>query len=1405
MLVTRGGLRWLTVSALCLGVVTPAGAGTLRGRVLLGDKPASGTIVSAVPYEAPLDEARREARRLPPPPPLASAAAGADGTYVLTAPAVAGKETLFSVRIEGPGVAAAELAGPWEAAESADLGDHVLTRGGALTGKVTDAAGTPVADAEVVLLAQLDRGEGGELEAAARRTRTGADGNFVLDGASAAGNTLTVEKAGLLVARLTGLKGGALRAPIVLGTGAPVSGVVRAVGGAAPAAGTLVRLEGHVTTHWVETAENGTFAIANAPAGVFTVVADAGEAGYLEQNQVRLPLAQGNTLALVLQPASTLVGRTLDAKTDRPVPRTRIEVRAAGKARTTRSGADGAFTLRPLPPRSWQVRADEARYVPWTHAGVIVRTAETKKLDIPLVLGAAIAGRVTDEDGKPIADARGTLEETGGPVLARIVRRVRRDEPPAFRTRTDGTFSASRLAPGESQILTVAHPEYERATVGGVTLVPGATKSGHAIVLKRGAVVTGVVKDANGQPVAGADLALAQPFRFAGGPGRVRAVVGAAGGPGADSKGGVSGADGTFAIHGVAPGEYALNVTRAGYAAEQVDPVKVPETGAPAPLEVTLTPGATISGRVARRSGVGAEGFFVAASAAGRPRFDGNVSLRQPTGSDGSFAIDGLKPGQSYDLQLFGPVGMAEGKRGIVAPAADVEITVAGFGRIAGTALDARDGHPLTDFQVAYEPDRTGGGGRVAMFVARGSGGGLGQPVAVQSADGSFALEEVPAGTWSVVVTAKGYQTARAGGVTVEEGGSTGGVEVRAAKGLVVKGRVTDATNGAAVANATIVLSQAGAAPGPALLILDAGNADITSDADGRFEAEGVAPGKQTLHVTHPDYTEATQAVEVGDEGASVEVRLTGGGVVAGVVTSSAGQPVPGANVTLAQAGAGGGGGGFALAGGAGAQASVTDPSGQFRFDHLGAGRFTATAALGSHTSVPVDVVLQAGQSQTGVALQLQLGVTIQGTVSGIPSTMISGMTVSANGADSYTQTTRLAAEGRFEFDNVPVGVVTLHGTATDPSGSTRSTTKQIDAAGDQPIVTTELVFDQGFTLSGRVTQVGEPIAGATVFANLQGGGGRQASATSDSGGAYQLIGLQAGTYTVNAMSALALSGVSKRQTVTLSADQTLDIAFPSAKIAGQVVDADGNLPLANASVTIASQEPGAGGGFGQRAVMSDSNGQFSFTGLDEGSYTLSTSRPDYQLDKRDTAAADQAGGALVIALKRGAGIGIKVLDGIVGVPLPGVMVRVFDSQNAPVFGPSPLTLDGNGVGEIPALPPGSYTVIAAASSYAPVSLAGVNVPSPTVTIPLTPGGSVLIQAGAKTLATGTATGTITSAAGVPALLSLLNLQGRIAMSEPNLQLRNVPPGSYVLSFPTVSVSATFTVQEGSPTLVKLP
>ncbi|MBZ5637619.1 MAG: carboxypeptidase regulatory-like domain-containing protein [Acidobacteriia bacterium] len=1394
-------VRSIGLTASILAAVGASRAGQLRGRLILIDRPAAGVSVSAIPYETPTEEARRDARRGPPPPPLASVTTGLDGSFTLAVTAQPGEEKLFTVRAEGGGAVAVALAGVFDASEIEDLGEHVVLKGEKLAGKVTDASGAPVGNAEVVLLAQPDRLGDPEIEAAPRRTLTSVDGGFRFDDASASGNTLAVERVGLQAGRVTQVKAGTLARPIVLGRGVSVSGIVRKADRVSPAAGALVRVEARVATRWVETESDGRFTLTDAPTGAVTVIADDGETGYVEQGGVKLPLVDGKPLALVLEPPATLLGRTVDAKSGRPVPRTRIEVRSAGRKRVARSGPDGAYALRALPPRSWSLRADEPRYVVWTRRSVPLAVGETKKVDVPLVLGATLSGRVIDSDGKPVADARGSLIPTGNVPPARTLRRWLRAEPPAFRSRTDGTFKANRLAPGESQILEVSHPDFERARVGGLTLLPGAAKSGVSVVLTRGAVVTGTVKDGDDRPVPGADVEIYQAPSFAGVGARagVRAIGSLAASGNAERKGDTTGPEGRFTIRGVAPGEYQVTVKRVTYATEVVT-VKVPAGGSPKAVDVTLHPGATISGRVVRRSGEGAEGFVVSADARGSRAF--GAAFRSPTdpptAPDGGFTIEGLKAGQTYDLRLFGPAGPAEGKRGVTAPSYDVRIAVAGAGRITGTALEAASGTPLTDFTVSYEPDR-GGGFRAAARGGALGVGGPGQPVAAHGDDGAFTLEDVPAGTWSVVVTAPGCQPAHVGGVVVEEGSTREHVEVRVARGAALKGRVLDAETGAATPNAAVSLAPTGQRPAMGAVMQDVADGGVGTDAEGRFEFDGIGAGEQMLHATHPDYADAVQSVDVKEDGASVEIRMSQGGVLAGVVALDTGQPAPGADVSLSPAG----GAGFGLGALMGGPSSITDGAGSFRFAHLSAGRYTLTASLGSRASAPLDVVLEAGRSQESLALQLQSGVTIEGTLTGLPDGLLGSTTVTASASGAYFQSTRPAADGHFEIDNVPAGLVTLRGTADDPAGSTRSATRQVTASTDQPVLSVQLAFDQGLTLSGRITRSSQPVAGANVFAVLAGGGGRQASVVTDDAGAYRLDGLQEGTYTVSALS--MASGSTRRQSVTLTSDEVLDIAFPSAKIAGQVVDAGGKAPLADATVTIAARDPGATGGIGQRPATTDSDGQFSFSNLDEGAYTLITSRPDYQLDKRDVSASEQGTGGLVIELARGSGIGIRVQDGLFALPLRGVMVRVLDPRGSTVFGPSAIALDGEGQGAIPSLQPGTYTLLAGASGYAPARLDGVNVPSSTVAIFLTPGGSVLVQAGPRTLAAGTATGTITNAAGQPAVLSLANLEGRLAVSQPSLTLRNLAPGSYVLSIPAVEFTSAFAVSEAGTTVLRLP
>ena len=163
-----------------------AQGGVLRGRVLDSGHGVAGATVAAIPYESPLDVARREARRAPAPPPRVTTSTGGDGAFSLTLPAGAGAVQLS---VSGTGYVGARLAGVFDDTETADVGDVTLSKGALLSGRVVDAHGKPVADALVRLEPGPLRGLDGGGET--REARTGADGIFRVEGASPTGNRLT--------------------------------------------------------------------------------------------------------------------------------------------------------------------------------------------------------------------------------------------------------------------------------------------------------------------------------------------------------------------------------------------------------------------------------------------------------------------------------------------------------------------------------------------------------------------------------------------------------------------------------------------------------------------------------------------------------------------------------------------------------------------------------------------------------------------------------------------------------------------------------------------------------------------------------------------------------------------------------------------------------------------------------------------------------------------------------------------------------------------------------------------------------------------------------------------------------------------------------------------------------------
>ncbi len=135
----------------------------------------------------------------------------------------------------------------------------------------------------------------------------------------------------------------------------------------------------------------------------------------------------------------------------------------------------------------------------------------------------------------------------------------------------------------------------------------------------------------------------------------------------------------------------------------------------------------------------------------------------------------------------------------------------------------------------------------------------------VTDAEGRFEFASVKPGTYDLRAELAGRVPGTSNGISVLRGGRAD-VVITLPLGASVRGRVTSRQNGQPVANAQ-VLSADPQASGP--------GATATTDADGRFEIKGVAPGRVSLRVAHPEYrAELVSGIEVAD-GAAAQRDVT--------------------------------------------------------------------------------------------------------------------------------------------------------------------------------------------------------------------------------------------------------------------------------------------------------------------------------------------------------------------------------------------------------------------------------------------------------------------------------------------------------------------------------------------------
>ncbi len=528
---------------------------------------------------------------------------------------------------------------------------------------------------------------------------------------------------------------------------------------------------------------------------------------------------------------------------------------------------DGRFRIVGLRPGAYELALARKGFARKTIPGVDVKTSEgpVDLGDIVLEPGERVAGRVIDPQGRPIDGVEVTVQQ-GDLRMPFVMRGMgATGRPPDAVTGTDGMFLLEDRQKGEAIELSLSRSGYGAARQPGVKVPPEMPIE---ITMQPASKVSGAVLDQDRKPLPGATVTLRR-----------------------SQTGGIGGAvikmmmqddatvddQGRFLFEDIEPGTISLSAVAPGRREAKRDSIEVPAGEDLAGVDLTLPPGAVITGRVLApdgRAAIGVEVGVVDEGQAEMARMRGPVS-----DGEGRFRIEGVEPG-AVSIEATHPdyvrtVKDIDARAGINV----VNLELGGGNEVSGSVLDP-EGAPIAGAWVCLGPKGRAWGGADTTSAA----------------DGSFHLKGATDGNYSLSAGKQGYATSR-GDIPVHvEGAPVGDVTVRLEHGGTVVGRVT----GISPEQMSSVAIRAGRERG------SFGFQAVTPDREGAYRLENLSAGtwnvvaslEATGQQARGEVTLASGAPETRlDLEFSKGLSLTGRAVHGGSAVSGAALYVEGTNV----------------------------------------------------------------------------------------------------------------------------------------------------------------------------------------------------------------------------------------------------------------------------------------------------------------------------------------------------------------------------------------------------------------------------------------------------------------------------------------------------------------------------